>query len=98
MKKIAIFLTAVFVIVLSSVCIYSQEKNKGIILSTGDIPGDYEVIGIAYGRISTADIKELNSELEKRADKMGADAVINVRYLPYIGYLYAYGTAVKFKK
>lgn len=96
MKKIAIFLTAVFVIVLPSLCIYSQEKN--IILSTGDIPGNYEVIGIAYGRISTDEIKELNSELERRADKMGADAVINVRYLPYVGYLYAYGTAVKFKK
>lgn len=97
MKKIIIFLTAVFIIIYS-ISVYSQEKKKGIILSTGDIPGNYEVIGIVYGRIGTAEIKELNSELEKRADKMDADAVINVRYLPYVGYLYAYGTAVKFKE
>lgn len=97
MKKIIIFLSALFVII-SSFSVYSQEKKKGIILSTGDVPGNYEIIGIVYGRIGTAEIKELNSELEKRADKMDADAVINVRYLPYIGYLYAYGTAVKFKE
>jgi hypothetical protein len=92
-----IFIVLIICAITISIPAYSKDK-KDIILSTVDISGEYEIIGIVYGRIGTTDIKELNKELKRRAAKIDADAVIGIRYLPYIGYLYAYGTAIKFKE
>lgn len=77
--------------------VFSKDEKKDILLSTVDIHANYDVIGIVYGRISSNDIKELNDELIRRAGRIDADAVIGVRYLAYLDYLYAYGTAVKRK-
>ncbi|MFH1857269.1 MAG: hypothetical protein ABH836_08640 [Candidatus Omnitrophota bacterium] len=97
MRKIVFFAVLVTIVFVSSFS-YAQDKKKILLSTTSNINQPYEVIGIVYGRINTADIRDLNEELESRAGNMNADAVVEVRYLLYVGYLYAYGTAVKFKE
>lgn len=70
----------------------------------GHLPNDkpYEIVGLleTSGWIFTSNSKLVNG-MEKRAKKIGADAVIDLRfgYIPHIitGIPYAQGIAVKWK-
>ena len=99
MKKLFTFLTLFFLLItcLSSP-VYAAGKKGILLTTTAEISQDYEVIDIVYARSGTTSLGDLNDELKRRAVRMGADAVIGIRYLPFVGYLYAYGTAVKFKE
>lgn len=98
MRKNIIVFVIVCLSLFLSLPVFGKDEKRDILLTTVDIPVSYDVIGIVYGRISSNDIKELNDELIRRAGKINADAVIGVRYLPYLDYLYVYGTAVKRKE
>ena len=47
--------------------------------------------------LSFDEVKSARKNLEKKAEKLGANAIINLKYdktTPLVGALYAYGTAV----
>ncbi len=85
---------------------------SGMIVTTGDLSRPYEVLGIvsdvAYSSGGFWDnddafnyFTETQKRIEKKAEKLGADAVIcfrqNICGVESIAYVYSYGTAVKFK-
>lgn len=74
-----------------------KKKPKEIILSTVDIKEDYEILGIVSARSGDVSLSVINEKLKEEAKNIGAEAVITVRYFDYSGYIYAYGTAVRFK-
>ncbi len=101
MKGVSIVMTAILTLV-SSLCLLSDaaagDKKKSAVLSTVDIGGDYEILGLVSYRSNELDPQHLNSALRKKADKMGADYVIGITYYSNAGYVYGTGTAVKLKK
>ncbi len=74
-----------------------RKQAKPMIITTGDIREDYEVIDIIAVSIISDNLEKLQYKLKKEALKRKADAVVSVRYLLYGGRIYAYGTAVKLK-
>lgn len=89
-----------------------SDANKKIIISTGDIKPDYEILGLVYSCVDgPQNADEFNKafltavdELKKGAGKIEADAIIHLKpdYLKkaegYGFYLHLYGTAVKVKE
>jgi hypothetical protein len=71
---------------------------KKMVVTTLDVAGSYEVIGIVTYRTNSTDINELINGLKSEASEAGAEAVIGVRCTGYGDFFYAYGTAVTFKK
>ena len=75
-------------------------KPKGVVVSTSDAKASYNVLGLVSYRSGKAGgrvVNDIEEGLAKEGAKLGADAVVSVRFLSYTGYLYGYGTAVKFK-
>jgi len=64
-------------------------------LTTEDLNISYEVIGIINHRSGELSIDKVTLALRDKAQSMGADYVIGVRFFRDSGYLYGYGTAVK---
>ena len=74
-----------------------KKETKSIVLTTGDINKDYDIIDIISVSIINDDIEDLKQKLRKKALRLNADAVISVKYLLFRSRIYAYGTAVKLK-
>lgn len=74
-----------------------KKQAKSVIVTTGDIQKNYEIIGIISASITSDNLEDLERKLGKKALKLGANAVVSVRYLLFGGRIYAYGTAVKLK-
>jgi len=88
-----------------------KEENKEDIhiplFNTDFISGKtIETIGFVYGArfpflgtvAGVEDIECAISEMTKKAINMGADAVINVRYVPSTNHAFVSGTAVKIRQ
>ena len=73
-----------------------------ILVNIDYIPGKkFEVLGLVKGYSSAfgAMMKrygEATTTLEAEAEKLGADAVVNIRYAPIESVAFVSGTAVKF--
>ncbi len=89
---------AVWVILFALVCVTAQaagKKKSAVILSTVDLPDDYEILGVVAYRSNALNVDKIHKELSERASGMGGDHVIGITYFGYAGYLYGAGTAVK---
>ena len=100
MKKIAISLvifTIVSFLVLPFCEAQGKTEGKEVILTTGDIREGYKIAmsGIITCKGPSTEIDKLIENLRKEAEKIGADAVIFVRFISFGGYLFIYGTPVK---
>lgn len=105
---------------MSYTTVATPKPSKQLLVTTGDLPNkNYEVLGfvestaseMGFGiatesQISQMKTEALNNGLVKKAEELGADAVINVSMstsstATYIFFLttnvYAKGTAIKFK-
>ncbi|MDP3790253.1 MAG: hypothetical protein Q8R48_07625 [Candidatus Omnitrophota bacterium] len=105
MKKIFYFLMSILLTVFSLSCAYGYDgtmagtkKAGGVVLSTGDLKTDYEILGIVSYRSSETMPDKINNELKKQAEDLDADYVIGITYYSGFGYLYGSGTAVKLIK
>ena len=74
-----------------------RKQAKPVIITTGDIRENYEIIGIISANIISDNLEDLKHKLRKEALKLKADAVVSVRYVLFRSRIYAYGTAVKLK-
>ncbi|NQU73464.1 MAG: hypothetical protein HQ547_01960 [Candidatus Omnitrophica bacterium] len=100
-KRLCIILVLVGLMSMGfSISAYAKAKSKAkpVILTTMDVKEAYEVIGIVSYRTSGTGFDDLMKGLKKAAMGIKADAVIGLRCVSYVDYMYAYGTAVKFKK
>lgn len=85
---------------------------SGVIVTTGDLSRPYEVLDIVsdvayssrgfWGNDDALNyFTENQKRIEKKAEKLGADAVIcfrqNICGVDTVAWVYSYGTAVKFK-
>ncbi|MBL7071190.1 MAG: hypothetical protein ISS26_03335 [Candidatus Omnitrophica bacterium] len=76
----------------------AKDKKKRAVLSTVDINEDYDILGLVSYRSNDLDPEKIHSALRKKAEKMGADHVLGIRYYSNAGYVYGTGTAVKLKE
>ncbi len=86
------------------VSIAQQRVKRPIIVSTSglDVYKDQSlevrgIISVSTGEAGEDVIDRLADRLKTEAERLGADAVIDVRYILYQGRLYAYGTAIRMK-
>jgi len=100
MKKtiisLVIFVTVLF-LVLPFCETEAKTESEGIILTTGDIKENYKIAksGIITCKSPSTEIDKLIESLRKEAEKIGADAVVFIRFIGFGGYLFIYGTPVK---
>lgn len=96
MYVLGLVLVVVISVVFSSIA-FGASKAESIILTTMDVKDTYEVIGMVSSRTTATDFNTLIKEVKKTAKNLNADAVVGIRCFSYGDYMYAYGTAVKFK-
>ena len=75
-----------------------DDAPKPILLTTGDLKEDYEILGLISAVTGSTDMDNLQSAMIDKARRFGADYVISIRFISHAGSLYCYGTAVKIKK
>jgi uncharacterized protein YbjQ (UPF0145 family) len=84
-----------------------DEKKEILVTTTEDIPGKkFEVLGLVtadIGRPASPNFKHVCQELQKEAEKLGADAIIGFRATAFRNSINwvsqaAYGTAIRFIK
>lgn len=90
----------IIIISLVLICLtgLSYADQKQVILTTTDLKGDYEILGIVTYSSGTPDINIVNEGLKKKAAQMNADYVVSVRYISHTGKLFGWGTAVKINR
>jgi uncharacterized protein YbjQ (UPF0145 family) len=69
-------------------------------LTTGEVKREYEEMALinAYQLDRFSTLQDLNEILRDEAREMGANAVVRIQYyFGRIGWIYALGTAVKYK-
>jgi hypothetical protein len=95
------------IIILISVLVFSDVYPTT--MTTGDLKEDYEIVQIVYGYSKSSirgyGIRDSLSIIEREAENLGADAVIEIRIeiTPGVseegkGDILIYGTAVKLKR
>ena len=73
-----------------------------LLVNTDFITGkELQTLGLVWASFGAAEsfgggIGRVNEELEKKANRLGADAIINIRYSGDNHKIHASGTAVKF--
>ncbi len=74
----------------------AKDKEKEFFITTLDLKEPYEVKGmvLAYD-IEHVELTYINQKLKVEGKKLGADAVIGVRYFGRRDYIYGYGTAIE---
>ncbi len=89
-----------------------EEKASKIIISTGDIKRDYEIVSLVYNTIGIAGIQDVfskngqteqdsqfriaESNLKLLAANLKCDAIIYVKFNNNPNRLHSYGTAVRY--
>ena len=102
-RRVILSLLAIALIVAYAGYTIAQERgpaNKRITVSTSDPKASYDPLGLVSGRSGSAGeniIENVEKKLAEEGAKLGADAVVVVRFLGHQGYMYGYGTAVKFR-
>ena len=73
---------------------HTEGADELPVLITTDLKGSYNIISLVTHRAGGTEIADVNRGLQRKAQSMGADHIIEVRYFSHSGYLYGYGTAV----
>jgi hypothetical protein len=97
-KKLIIFFISCFIIVSVGVFSYpSTSYSDNVKIITSDLNKPYKILGLVSFRSGFPVFEKVNDQLRKQAEDMGADYIIETRYLVGTdsGYFFGYGTAVK---
>ena len=102
-RRIIVFLFIGGLLLVCSGYVAAQRgpaKAKRVVVSTSDAKASYEVLGLVScrsGKAGGSIVSDIEKTLAEEGANLGADAVVSMRFLSHAGYIYGYGTAVKFK-